>query len=68
MQKTKKTGKRIICKDEIDGISEYEPNSPTDKDQKERDYETQTKRKKQKKKAEKTKIKVKKSITKSIKM
>ena len=59
--------KRIIYEDEIDGLPEYEPNSPTDEDQEEGDYETQTKRKEPKRQVEKPK-KVKKEIKKSIKM
>ena len=47
----------------MDGLPEYEQNSPTDEDQEERDYETQTKGKEPKRQAEKTK-KVKKGITK----
>ena len=59
--------KRIIYEDEIDGLPEYEPTSPTDKDQEEGDYEIQTKCKEPKRQAEKPKI-VKKGITKSTKM
>ena len=49
--------KRIMYKDEIDGLPEYEPNSLTDKDQEEGDYEIQTKRKEQKTQVEKPKKK-----------
>ena len=61
--------KRIIYKDEIDRIPEYEPDSPTVEEQEEdNNYEIQNKYKgKQLKQIEKPK-KVKKGITKSIKM
>ena len=59
--------KRITYEDEIDGLPECEPSSPTDEDQEEGDYETQTKCKEPKRQVEKPK-EVKKGITKSIKM
>ena len=61
--------KRIIYEDEIDGIPEYEPDSPTEeKQEEENDYEIQSKhRGKQPNQIEKPK-KVKKDITKLIKM
>ena len=61
--------KRIIYEDEIDGIPEYEPDSPTEEEQEEdNNYEIQSKhRGKQPNQIEKPK-KVKKGITKSIKM
>ena len=60
-------GSKKEYEDEIDGLPEYETNSPTDKDQEEGDQEIQTKRKEPKRQVEKPK-KVKKGITKSIKM
>ena len=65
----RKKKKRIIHKDEIDGLPEYLPDSPTDEEQEENNnYEMQNKYKeKQRKQIEKPK-KVKKGITKSIKM
>ena len=65
----KKQKKRIIYEDEIDGIPEYEPDSPTKEEQEEdNNYEIQSKhRGKQPNQIEKPK-KVKKGITKSIKM
>ena len=68
-RRPKKQKKRIIYKDEIDGIPEYEPDSPTEKEQeKDNNYEIQSKhRGKQPKQIEKPK-KVKKVITKSIEM
>ena len=65
----KKQKKRIIYEDEIDGIPEYEPDSPTKEAQEEdNNYEIQSKhRGKQPNQIEKPK-KVKKGITKSIKM
>ena len=64
-----KNKKRIIYEDEIDGIPEYEPDSPTEEEQEQdNNYEIQSKhRGKQPNQIEKTK-KVKKCITKSIKM
>ena len=61
----KKQRKRIIFKDEIDVLPEYEPDSPTDEEQGENNnYEMQNKYKeKQPKQIEKPK-KVKKGITK----
>ena len=61
----KKQIKRIIFKDEIDVLPEYEPDSPTDEEQGENNnYEMQNKYKeKQPKQIEKPK-KVKKGITK----
>ena len=68
-RRPKKQRKRILYEDEIDGLPEYEPDSPTDEEQEEdNNYEIQNKRKeKQQKQLKKTK-KVKKGITKSIKM
>ena len=65
----RKKKKRIIYKDEIDGLPEYLPDSPTDEEQEENNnYEMQNKYKeKQRKQIEKPQ-KVKKGITKSIKM
>ena len=68
-RRPKKQKKRIIYKDEIDGIPEYEPDSPTEEEQEEdNNYEIQSKhRGKQPNQIEKLK-KVKKGIIKSIKM
>ena len=68
-RRPKKQKKRIIYEDEIDGIPEYEPDSPTEEEQEEdNNYEIQSKhRGKQPNQIEKPK-KVKKGITKSIKM
>ena len=65
----KKQRKIIIYEDEIDGLPEYEPDSPTDEEQEENNnYEMQNKYKeKQPKQVEKPK-KVNKGTTKSIKM
>ena len=54
-RRPKRQRKRIIYRDEIDGLPEYKPNSPTDEDQEEGDYETQTKRKEPKRQVEKPK-------------
>ena len=54
-RRPKRQQKRIIYRDEIDGLPEYEPNSPTDEDQEERDYQIQTKRKEPKRQVEKPK-------------
>ena len=64
----KKQKKRIIYKDEIDGIPQYDPDSPTEEEQEEdNNYEIQSKhRGKQPNQIEKPK-KVK-GITKSIKI
>ena len=61
--------KRIIYRDEIDGIPEYEPDLPTEEElEEDNNYEIQNKYKgKQPKQIEKPK-KVKKGITKSIKL
>ena len=68
-RRPKQQRKRIIYKDEIDGLPEYDPDSPTKEEQEEdNNYEIQSKhRGKQPNQTEKTK-KVKKSIAKSIKM
>ena len=68
-RRPKKQRKRITYKDEIDGLPEYEPDSPTDKEYEEsNNYEMQNKYKeKQPKQIEKPK-KVQNSITKSTKM
>ena len=67
-RRPKKQKKRIIYEDEIDGIPEYEPDSPTEEEQEDNNYEIQNKYKgKQPKQIEKPKT-VKKGITKSIKM
>ena len=68
-RRPKKQKKRIIYKDEIDGIPEYEPDLPTEEEQEEdNNYEIQSKhRGKQPNQIEKPK-KVKKGITKSIKI
>ena len=65
----KKQKKRIIYEDEIDGIPEYEPDSPNKEEQEDdNNYEIQSKhRGKQPNKTEKPK-KVKKGITRSIKL
>ena len=63
-----KKPKRIVYKDEIDGVPAYEPDSPTDEEQEENNYDIQSKYKgKQRKQIEKAK-KVKRSNTKSLKM
>ena len=68
-RRPKKQKKRLIYEDEIDGIPEYEPDSPTEEEQEgDNNYEIQSKhRGKQPSHIEKPK-KVKKGITKSIKM
>ena len=67
-RRPKKRKKRIIYEDVIDGIPEYEPDSPTEEEQEDNNYEIQNKYKgKQPKQIEKPKT-VKKGITKSIKM
>ena len=64
-RRPKKQKKRIIYEDEIDGIPEYEPDSPTEEEQEEdNNYEIQSKhRGKQPNQIEKQK-KVRKGITK----
>ena len=68
-RRPKKQNKRIIYKDEIDGLPEYEPDLQTEyKQEEDNNYEIQNKYKgKEPKQIEKPK-KVKKGITKSIKM
>ena len=68
-RRPKKQNKRIIYKDEIDGLPEYEPDLQTEyKQEEDNDYEIQNKYKgTEPKQIEKPK-KVKKGITKSIKM
>ena len=64
----KQAKRRIIYENEIDGLPEYEPESPTEDEQEEDNYEIQKIPKgKQAKQTEKPK-KVKKGITKSIKV
>ena len=68
-RRPKKQNKRIIYKDEIDGLPEYEPDLQTEyKQEEDNNYEIQNKYKgTEPKQIEKPK-KVKKGITKSIKM
>ena len=68
-RRPKKQRKRITYEDKIDGLPEYEPDSPTDKEHEENNnYEMQNKYKeKQPKQIEKPK-KVQNGITKSTKM
>ena len=56
-RRPKKQRKRILYEDEIDGLPEYEPDSPTNEEQEEdNNYEIQNKRKeKQPKQIEKPK-------------
>ena len=58
--------KRIIYEDELDGVPDYEPQSPSEEEQEENDIQVETKRKPQK--ILKTRKYNKKGITKSIKM
>ena len=58
--------KRIIYEDELDGVPDYEPQSPSEEEQEENDIQVEPKRKPQK--ILKTPKYNKKEITKSIKM
>ena len=58
--------KRIIYEDELDGVPDYEPQSPSEEEQEENDIQVETKRKPQK--ILKTREYNKKGIAKSIKM
>ena len=66
-----KQRKRIIYEDEIDGVPEYEPHSPTEDEEQEEEqdnYKIQTKSKKRPPKQIKKSKQLRKGITKSIKM
>ena len=66
-----KQRKRIIHEDEIDGLPEYEPHSPTEDEEQEEEqdnYKIQTKSKKRPPKQIKKSKQLRKGITKSIKM
>ena len=59
--------KRIIYEDEIDGVPDYEPQSPSEEQQKENN-EIQIKPKRKQEKVAETPKRTKKGITKSIKI
>ena len=59
--------KRIIYEDEIDGVPDYEPQSPSEEQQKENN-EIQIKPKRKQEKVVETPKRTKKGITKSIKI
>ena len=68
-RRPKKQSTRILYEDVIDGLPEYESDSPTDEEQEENNnYEIQTKHKEKQPKQIKKPKQFKKGITKSIKM